>query len=345
MMNLRGSRIPLVSLSRVFGAADRLVTEDQTILVLKPAGGDCYALSVDAVLDHAELVIKPAAPVVMAAGLYAGTTLTDDGSPILLLDASGIAIAAGIQLGQKQVEKADASEPGASSSGPETQVLVFRTLDGIKRAISLGVVLRIEDVQADAARLTAGKLRIALDDKILPLAGFGERRCEGRLRILRLSDGVSELAYAFEEVIDLVTLRNPIKAASVAGEIGGVTLIGGDQVELIDPFWLFSVHATDAASAPSRPVCAIPADDQWMQNILRPVIESAGYLVVAPGEVAAPDILIASADDPVDGDAATGDIIRIRALPEASPGKDDSIYRYDRAALLAALGRRAGRKG
>ena len=60
--------------------------------MLKPAGGELYALAVDAVHDHEELVIKPAAPVVMATGLYAGTTIADDGSPVLLLDPSGIGV-------------------------------------------------------------------------------------------------------------------------------------------------------------------------------------------------------------------------------------------------------------
>ena len=41
-------------------------------------------------------MVKPAAPAVMAAGLYAGTTLADDGRPILLLDPSGMAKCAGI---------------------------------------------------------------------------------------------------------------------------------------------------------------------------------------------------------------------------------------------------------
>ena len=41
--------------------------------------------------NEIELVVKPAAPAVIAAGVYAGTTLADDGSPILLLDVAGLA--------------------------------------------------------------------------------------------------------------------------------------------------------------------------------------------------------------------------------------------------------------
>ena len=43
-------------------------------------------------------MVKPAAPAVMATGFYAGTTLADDGSPILMLDAAGLAQFGGVEL-------------------------------------------------------------------------------------------------------------------------------------------------------------------------------------------------------------------------------------------------------
>ncbi len=68
------------------------------LLLLRPSGGQPFALGVDLVHDHEELVIKPAAPAVMATGLYAGTTLPDGGRPMLLLDPAGIAAVTGISL-------------------------------------------------------------------------------------------------------------------------------------------------------------------------------------------------------------------------------------------------------
>jgi two-component system chemotaxis sensor kinase CheA len=315
------------------------------MIVLKPAGGDAYALAVDLVHDHEELVIKPAAPAVMAAGLYAGTTLSDEGSPVLLLDPSGIALSASLPSRSKDIEKLGAEQVAEEVERPGVQALLFRTRGGIKRAISLAVVDRIQDMPADAVRLTAGRLRIALDDKILPLGGCGDAECEGPLRILRLSDGNSELAYGFGEVVDLVTLQGEMKPAAVPGEIGGVTLIADEQVEVIDPYWLFASICGEAGLPRSRPVCALPADDPWMHNILRPIIESAGYRVVTQGEVAAPDILIASAEAALEESGAPAEVIRIRAHPDLASERDDSIYRYDRAALLSALGRSAARKG
>ena len=109
---------------------------------------------------------------------------------------------------------------------------------------------------------------------------------------------------------------------------------------LLDPYWLFAGQGTGQGE--EAPVCAIPADDPWMSNILRPIIEAAGYRVrlAMPGEAPEADLTIASANraECVPG---AGEVIRIRTTLESRGDGDDSIYRYDRAALLSELGRRA----
>jgi two-component system chemotaxis sensor kinase CheA len=338
---IRGQRMPLVGLPGLLGlpAAAR---EEQKIVVLKPAGGDVYALAVDAVHDHEELVVKPAAPAVMAAGLYAGTTLADDGCPVLLLDPSGMAKRAGIAFGEGEgVLVVPAEEVEAAR---ETTLLLFRTLAGACRAVPVSVVERIEDVPADAIGFSAGKLRVAMGERIIPLCGCEAAPEEGKLRILRLTDGVSELAYGFAEVIDIRSVVLEIRPAPAPGEVAGVALIDSMQVETLDSHWLFAAYGDAAAASQEKPpVCALPEGDPWMDNMLRPLIESLGYRVVAAREGVVADIVIQSAEA---GEAvvSAGQILRIRARPEAEGGQD-SIYRYDRAALLGALSRTAAKGG
>jgi two-component system chemotaxis sensor kinase CheA len=342
---IRDRRIPLVSLADVLGVEHERELAEQSMIVLKPAGGDDYALAVDIVHDHEELVVKPAAPAIMAAGLYAGTTLADDGSPILLLDPSGIASFAGVMLDQNEVEKL--APKGARSQEREEEgvsALLFRTLAGEKRAVRLSIVERIEEVLGDAVKFSAGRLRIALGESIVPLLGCGDKAPEGQLRILRLSDGVSEIADGFADVIDLVTLGADVRPATKPGEVGGVSLIGGEQVEVIDSYWLFG-EQTERATAGDGPLCALPADDPWMHNILKPLIEAAGYRTMDAGEPGADaaDLHIA----PVEAEPAkplSCPVIKVRAQPEPIHAKDDSIYRYDRAALLSALSAHKARK-
>src|SRR3954451_2792899 len=69
---IRGRRVPEVSLAEILGIESGVEDRDCSLVVLRPAGGDVYALSVDRIHDHEELVVKPAAPAVMATGRYAG---------------------------------------------------------------------------------------------------------------------------------------------------------------------------------------------------------------------------------------------------------------------------------
>ncbi len=334
---IRGRRVPLVSLGTVLGAGEA-EDEDQKLILLKPAGSDVYALAVDQVHDHEELVVKPAAPAVMAAGLYAGTTLADDGRPVLLLDPPGIAARAGIALERRDADREEEA-PAASEAG--IPALLFLTMKGAKSVLPLSAIERIEDVPAEAIRLSGGRLHVAVDGHILPLEGLDGVAPEAGLRILRLTDGAAQIAYGFDRVVDIVSLGSDIRPVAVPGEVRAVALIGGDQVEVIDLHWLFAAHS-GVRPEKDLPVCVLPAGDPWMDTILRPIVESAGYSVLRAGEKGAEsaDIVIVTEDEappPLAGDAR---IVRLRSEVGRSGGKDGSIHRYDRAGLIGALGSR-----
>ena len=335
---IRGRRVPEVALADILGLDSPMKDEERTLIVLRPAGGDVYALAVDRIHDHEELVVKPAAPAVMATGLYAGTTLADDGSPILLFDPAGLAQVGGVKLEAQERTARIAEGPDLAAAPQATQVILFRGLDGARRALRLSVVDRIEEVQAGAIKPGAGQLRVQLGESILPLAGVGDSELPAdKVRLFRLNDGCHEVGYCFQEVIDLSILDHDVIEADWPGEISGVTLIDNEPAELVDPHWLFANHA-GAASRPTgeQPVCCLPGDDPWMQNMLRPIVEAAGYRVVGDNDEAEADLVIVSGGAKV-AKGAAGKTIRLRAEPDPAGAKDSSIYRYDRAALLVAL--------
>lgn len=338
---IRGRRVPEVSLADILGLDSEVEQKDRSLVVLRPAGGDVYALSVDRIHDHEELVVKPAAPAVMNTGLYAGTTLADDGSPILLFDPAGLAQVGGVKL-ETQERTARIAEGPAATGPSATAVLLFRGLDGGRRALRLAVVDRIEEVPASAIKKAAGQLRVQVGDAILPLAGAQGQELKGdKIRLFRLNDGAHEMGYAFAEVIDFAAIERDVIHADGEGEVSGVSLVNGEPAELIDAHWLFANHVGAGTRSTEPLVCRLPEDDPWMQNMLRPIVEAAGYRVVGAGEDAAADLVIAprGADVPEDSAKRT---IWLRTEPDAASKKDDSIYRYDRAGLLMAL-KSAGR--
>jgi two-component system chemotaxis sensor kinase CheA len=338
---IRGRRVPEVALADILGLPSDVADKDRTLVVLRPSGGDVYALAVDRIHDHEELVVKPAAPAVMATGLYAGTTLADDGSPILLFDPAGLAEVGGVRLEAQDRATRVVEESLVPAAARAVPVLLFRGLDGARRAMRLAVVDRIEEVDASAIRPGAGQLRVQLGEAILPLAAVPEGTTfEGKVRLFRLNDGNCEIGYAFREVIDMEVIDHDVIPAEIPGAVSGVTLIGGEPAELVDSHWLFSHHLGATARPEEQAICRLPGDDPWMQNILRPIVEAAGYRVVDEDHDGAADLVIASQGAAIETEKAAR-TIWLRSDPEGPDG-EDSIYRYDRAGLLMAL-KAAGR--
>jgi two-component system chemotaxis sensor kinase CheA len=332
---IRGRALPLLHLEHVLGTGHVGEVTGRTIVVVSAGAGLSYALCVQAVHDHEELVIKPASPAVMGAGVYGGMSLPDSGVPMLMLDAVGIAARAGIEPEEANPIAVLTQEAAVDTGSELTSTLLFHDLAGRRRGIRLGVVERLEDVPADRIADTAGRLRVTVEGRLLPLLGCEEGLPAGAMvKLLRLSDGASELAFAIDDVIDIVQLPPAMHRATSEGPIAGVALVQGEQVELIDVFWLFA-QAEAAPAREERPLCLLAdAEDRWSREILRPLLEAAGYRVGFAGEAgeASPDVVIAGSE-PVTAGAAP--VIRLR--PDMAGANDGSVYRYDRMGLLAAI--------
>ncbi len=342
---VRDRRLPLVALADTLRLAE--AGDMSSMLAIVSVGGGSFALSVDEVLDTEELVIKPAPPAVMANGLYAGQTLPDSGRPMLLLDCAGVAADAGLRFERGAV---GAEEPLEEAHAPGIEALLFFDLDGARRAVPLAIVERLELANSSSVRFSAGQLRLSIDGGILPLAGIlGAQSAaaieeRGEIGVLRMADGQSEIGYAIAEAQDIVTLIEPMIPARVPGPIAGVVEIDGEQVEMLDLHWLFSTYA-EPATGLSSPICLLAGTQVgWMTRFLRPVLEGAGYRVVT--EVTGPmkpDVALAMDDDVVSA-VGGAPVVRLRAQPDRGDAVD-SVYRYDRDAVLGALAHQQLRNG
>ncbi|WP_033921211.1 chemotaxis protein CheA [Sphingomonas sp. 37zxx] len=329
VLQVRDRLLPVVGLSALLGI-EAAATEGAGMFLIVGIGNASFALAVDHVIDAEELVIKPAAPAVMAAGVYAGQTMPDSGQPMLLLDCAGIADVAGLRFQREQVEEAT-EEPAARV--PMMQVLLFVDLDGARRAVPLSVVDRIEQVATEAVRLSAGRLRLALDGLLLSLVAQGPLPAAPSFPVLRLKDDRSEIGYAILEAADIVETPQAISPAATQGPVAGVSLIDGEPIEILDPFWLFANHA-DVAATNDRPLFLIEPDAAgWMPGFLAPILCNAGYRVAteaSEGDRPAAILRLEGEGSRSDGDLPVV-VLRHERAGEAG------IYRYDREGLLEAL--------
>lgn len=335
LITFRGRRVPCVALADVFGLAEpqAIAWESKTLVLLRLASDEIFALGVDRVHDHEDVVVKPIAPAIMDTRLYGGTTLLDDGRPIMLLDIPSIAQQRGLNSEVKNRVARAEDEGGSQTAKTAVPVMLFLGLDGRKRAIRLETVRRIDTIAREAIDIDGSRAQAVIGGDIFALAGHELGALpEGRCRLLRLSDGDSELAYIVGEVIDAGAMTDDLVPVADDPAIEGVTLIEGDLVPLLDGHRLFARSPAPLRTGPA-PTCRVPVGSEWSRTILEPLVRAAGYTVTTDAGIEADvAILLAEASDTPEPPARA--TIRLSADPDAQEG---AIYRYDREALLGAL--------
>lgn len=316
LATVRGRRLPVVMLSAVLGMAPDGGDATAAMLMIVNLPGGSFALGVDSVDDTQELVVKPVAPAVMAAGIYAGQMLPDTGRPLLLLDCAGIASAAGVSF-----ERVVQVEPEVEEAAPEgLRALLFDALDGHRRVIELAAVERIETIQAGSIREAGGRWWGTGRDGIMPLIVAGDPGAGDELVMLILEHGGEKLGFPVRRALDIVTLSDELLPAVDPG-VRGVTVIDGVPIEVIDMAAL--THRAGAADA--TPICLVQgADSAWTDTMLRPMIEAAGYRVaqdLQPGETAA--VTLVAGDDPTPEGNPAGNVVHLpRDIATGRPAID-----------------------
>ncbi|MEL6707245.1 MAG: chemotaxis protein CheA [Pseudomonadota bacterium] len=341
LVTFRGQRVPCLTLADVLDLPDgEGEAGNRSMVMLRLASGDLFALAVDNIHSHGDIVVKPLAPAVMKSGLYAGSTLLDDGQPVLLLDVTNIAASYDLMSDARARVLAEALESEEREAQDLQRAMLFTDFEGSRRAVRLELVQRIETTPADAIDTTGTMPRVVIDGMILPLIGLPKGPPPApKIRLLRLTDGNSELLYAVREVDDAVALTGELKPVADDPMIEAVTLAGDKTVALIDGHEIFARHG-EAPKSIARPQCRLPEGD-WARTILAPLVTAAGYDIAASASETDDAAVSIWFEDEFEAAKALdwdipGPVIRLRDQPDAA--KDaNTIYRYDREALMTAL--------
>jgi len=340
LVTFRSNRIPCLLLADVLGLTSGDGRHELTLVLLRLVSGDLFALVVDRIHSHGDLVVKPLAPAVMKSGLYAGSTLLDDGQPVLLLDVTNIAARHDL-VSDGRARVLQPVEDDAAEAQNAARAMLFTDFAGRRSAVRLELVQRIETAPMAAINRSAARPRVVIDGMILPLVGLPDAPLKGeKLRLLRLSDGACELLHAVREVEDAIELTAALVPVPEDSLVEAMTLVKGKPVVLLDAHELFARYGKPPqVTHGARPVCALP-DSDWARTILAPLVTAAGYDIVAD-DAGHPGVVTILFEDVYEvaealGRAPTGPVIRLRDHPE-EPQARDTIYRYDRDGLLAAL--------
>jgi two-component system chemotaxis sensor kinase CheA len=346
---IRSVRHSMIDLEDVLGMEKPAQAGPRAIMVVRSANGVPFAMGVSAVDNHEELVIRPASPLVMASGVYAGMTLPDNGRPMLLLDAAGLANAANLpniiddRAAQRRDEEAD-----AASSVEMIAALRFEELSGERRLLKLSLIERVEDIETSLFGRSAGRAFVRLEGRLIPVVNAISSLDGDRVSALRLRDGTREVCYPVAAVLDIVQMPAMPDMIAMHGMISGVSVIEGEHLEVVNPFALFAALPEETVMERARGRCLLAdSQDGWTREILAPLLRQAGHDVVlglpTDGVVDPQDVVLSLGEDVAQAAEMMGcRVVQLRATPRSSGPQDASIYRYDQDSLMAAL---SGMKG
>ncbi|WIW88718.1 chemotaxis protein CheW [Sphingobium sp. V4] len=341
---IRGVRHSMIALEDVLGMEKLAQAGPRAIMVVRSATGVPFAMGVAAVDNHEELVIRPASPLVMATGVYAGMTLPDNGKPMLLLDAAGLANAARLpniiddRAAQWQEEQDDAK------AGVEmVAALRFEELTGERRLLKLSLIERVEDIDARLFGRSGGRAFVRLDGRLMPVANGHDRFDRDKVSALRLRGDQREACYPVAAVLDIVDMPLVPDMVAMHGLLSGISVIDGEHLEVLNPFALFAALPEETLDERPRGRCLLAdSDDGWTREILAPLLRQAGHDVMlglpADAAVDPRDVVLCSGSDAVQAAEIMGcRVVQLRTSPRAAGPQDGSIYRYDQDALMAAI--------
>jgi two-component system, chemotaxis family, sensor kinase CheA len=279
---VRGERMAYALLEDVLelDPASSATDSPRTLVIVRPAVGAKFALDVEAVVDHEELVVKPGAPLVMSTGLFAGTTLPDNGRPMLLLDTSGLAAMIGVDRELFQRDDVSKARQAGDVDCKGVSGLLFTTLCGKTHAIRLSAVERMEDIDNAAIHEIGERLYVSVSDRLHELFGLKLKPLDGTTKVLRISDGTNMVFLAVDDVADIFALASEISPSPRPDLYEGIIHVGGQPVELLSVFRFFE---TSIAAAPhaAKPLCFIfgEQNESWESRMLAPLLVAAGYQI------------------------------------------------------------------
>ena len=241
LLSFRGQRIVCLALNRILKVDGRRPVRGQRFIVLRHGGGTLFALAVDRVHDQEDLVVKPLSPAIMGVGIYAGTTLMDDGRPVLMLDVPAIADEAGIV--SELDPWAPAHDNAARLAVPRSlrRLLLFTDAARRRRAVDLTIVDRIDQVDIDACHPTNGQTRCMVEGRMLPLIGaMPDEPGLERFSALRLADGSRRAVLPATDLQEAEIEEHAVCAVDDDPELLGIVIIDGRPVSLLAGHALFA---------------------------------------------------------------------------------------------------------
>jgi two-component system chemotaxis sensor kinase CheA len=381
VLRLRQKLLPLLHVKEVLqldaGADER------GFVVITQAGGQTFGAVVDNVFHTEEIVIKPLSSRLRHIGMFSGMTILGDGSVIMVLDPNALAQTLGRVTQSASNGSADTAQRERTPHPDAVSLLLFRAGSQRHKAVPLSLITRIEDIDCRRIEVADGQHLLQYRDQSIPLLGIDMQsgpKKEGAQPLLVFSSRGRTMGLAIDEIIDIVEEKLDIKLVDDRPGVLGYAVIGGITTEIIDLGCLlpsgFEDRSYRPAWAPTKSSGAILLidDSTFFRGLLTPVIEAAGYRVLAVHSATEAldalrsgtrfDLVVSDTELPDMDGFALAQAMRQLPSAEAIPiigvaetiladavergraaGIRDFVAKFDRAGLVASIKAHTGQHG
>ncbi len=293
VLRLRDKLLPLVTLRKLLDMpGDDSAYEREAYIVVSQVGAYTFGIIVDRIYDAEEIVVKPTASILRNLPIFGGNTILGDGSVIMILDPNGIAQTTGeISVAD---QRGDAREEHAELAQEDrVALLLFKAGDNSPKAVPLGLVARLEEVDFGEVEYSNGRAMIQYRGALMPLVPIRdgiELPTEGKRPTLVFTDRERSMGLVVDEILDIVEDRLSVELGDSSDGMLGSAVVAGKATEILDttfyltrafPDWFAADAKALETGKVKRPRLLLVDDSAFFRNLLTPMLSVAGYAVTS----------------------------------------------------------------
>jgi two-component system chemotaxis sensor kinase CheA len=283
ILQLREAVLPIGSLADLLSLAPpaKRTTEAEQLAVIMRVGAHSFGITVDAVTDVQEIVVKPMGGSLSHLSSFSGHTILGDGSVVLILDPNGVCQALGLE--QSREAAAASVESGALRGADHTRLVYFRAGSGVDKVLPLSNIARIETVHSDKIEMSNGMMLMQHQGRLMPIVAAAPDVMvkEGDNTVFVISPDGDPFGLLIDAIVDIIEEKLDVEIAGDQPGVIGAAEIHGKVVELLDIAYFIEMLRPTPQGAKDRKSRLLLVDDAaFFRDMLAATLQASGFEVV-----------------------------------------------------------------
>jgi two-component system chemotaxis sensor kinase CheA len=289
ILQLRDEVLPIGSLAELLRLpvpAERAGAPEPLAVIMRVAA-QSFGITVDAVIDVQEIVVKPLGGSISHLTTFSGHTILGDGSVVLILDPNGVCRSLGLEQSRESHAASVENLPTAPSD--KTRLVHFRAGSGVDKVLPLSSIARIETVNAARIEYSSGMMLMRHQGRLMPIVAAAPDVTvrEGDNTVFVISPHGEPFGLLVDSIVDIVEHRLDVEIGGEAPGVIGAADIGGKVVELVDIAYFIDLLQMPQERPRDRKSRLLLVDDAaFFRDMLSSTLQAAGFDVVKAGTAA-----------------------------------------------------------